>query len=376
MDKEDQKTFRGFVGTIEYIRLVDLVQVSCLAQMSAVVQVQSGLDLGRIYVRSGQVVHAETADVQGEEAFYEMLAWDKGNFDTLAVPEDIPISINRTWEHLLIESIRRHRNKVIETSDGDESASRGPSRGFLGTISGIGLTDLVQLICMDGTNRVVEVQPENLTGKIFIRGGQVCHAEAGDLRGEEAFFELLKASRGRFDTHAAVEEGMTTIEKPWEYLLIEAMRFQDEQSGIEESEETEKKVESLLQRVQKKNVAGKVRLAMTGDKEVRNILIRDSNRMVQVAIISNPRITDGEVASIANSRQVDEEVLRRIAASREWSRLYPVRLALATNPKTPLAIATKIVPTLNRQDLKNISRSKTVPNVVAQEARRRLPTKE
>ena len=101
--------------------------------------------------------------------------------------------------------------------------------------------------------------------------------------------------------------------------------------------------------------------------------MRDSNRMIQVAVMSNPRISDGEVVAIAYSRQVDDEVLRRIAADKEWIRLYPVRLALATNPKTPIAIARKLVPTLKRQDLKNISRSKSVPNLVANEARRFLP---
>ena len=58
---------------------------------------------------------------------------------------------------------------------------------------------------------------------------------------------------------------------------------------------------------------------MTADKETRGILIRDSNRMIQVAVISNPKITDGEVAAIAYSRQVDDEVLRRIAAEKEWT---------------------------------------------------------
>jgi len=120
-------------------------------------------------------------------------------------------------------------------------------------------------------------------------------------------------------------------------------------------------------------MAEKIRLAMTADKETRTILMRDSNRMIQVAVISNPKITDSEVAAIAHSRQVDDEVLRRIAADKEWIRLYPIRLALASNPKTPVAIARKLVPTLNRQDLKNISSNKSISTVVANEARKLSP---
>ena len=114
---------------------------------------------------------------------------------------------------------------------------------------------------------------------------------------------------------------------------------------------------------------------MFADKETRGILMRDSNRMVQIAVISNPKITDSEVAGIANNRQADDEVLRRIAIDREWMKLYPIRIALATNPRTPVAVSRKLVPTLTRQDLRNISRSKSVSTLVANEAKRHLATK-
>ena len=159
---------------------------------------------------------------------------------------------------------------------------------------------------------------------------------------------------------------------PWEHLLIEAMRFLDEESGVIDEEQAENRAETLLQKVLKKKMSEKIRLAMTGDKETRGILIRDSNRMIQVAVISNPKITDGEVAAIAYSRHVVGGPAR-IASDKEWTRLYPVRLALATNPKTPITFARKLIPTLKRQDLKSISLSKSVPNLVANEARRLLP---
>jgi hypothetical protein len=119
----------------------------------------------------------------------------------------------------------------------------------------------------------------------------------------------------------------------------------------------------------------KMRLATTGDREVRNYLIRDPSRLIQLAVISNPRISDTEVTAIANSKSVDEEVLRRIANNREWMRMYQVRSALAKNPKTPLPIALKMVPTLQAQDLKVISRSKTVPIAIAQAAQRQVREK-
>jgi len=137
-------------------------------------------------------------------------------------------------------------------------------------------------------------------------------------------------------------------------------------------ERIEEKEESLFQKVQKMTTAEKIKFALRGDKEVRNLLIRDGERTVQMAIINNPRITDNEITSIANSRNVHEEVLRRIGTSREWLKLYPVRLALAQNPKTAITISLKLLSTLMVKDLRIIAKSKSVPSVIAQAALRLL----
>jgi hypothetical protein len=313
----------------------------------------------------------ESGSKTGEEGFFDVLQWERGRFETLPLPEDVTVSISRPWEYLLIQAINLSGEKT--RGENEAPAADNLSRGFWGTINDIALTDLVQLICLDSVDRIFEVNAETLTGRIYIRGGQVCHAQTGDFVGQEAFFKMLAAHSGSFATLPCPAEGDVTIDIPWEYLLIEAMRFLDEVSGAVDEEQAESRAETLLQKVQKKKMSEKIRLAMTGDKETRGILIRDSNRMIQVAVISNPKITDNEVAAIAYSRQVDDSVLRRIAADKEWMRIYSVRMALATNPKTPMAISRKLLPTLNRQDLKNISRSKSVPTFVANEARRLLP---
>jgi hypothetical protein len=145
--------------------------------------------------------------------------------------------------------------------------------------------------------------------------------------------------------------------------------------GISEGT-TEKRDETLFQQVQKMTTVDKIRLAMRGDKEVRNLLIRDGERTVQMAVVSNPRITDNEIAVIVSSRNVHEEILRQIGASREWFKSYPVKVALVQNPKTPLSTALRLLPTLMLKDLRALAKSKSVPNVVAQAALRLLNKKE
>ncbi|HYA42618.1 MAG TPA: DUF4388 domain-containing protein [Syntrophobacteraceae bacterium] len=366
------KTGGRFSGTIEYVRLIDLVQVSCLAKMSHIIKVDSlnvADGTGSFYLDSGNVVHAELGDKIGEEAFFEILQWERGRFETLPLPENFPATINRNWEYLLIQAVRMQAGK--DGSEDGGPTTQSLSRGFRGSINDVGLTDIVQLICLDSIDRIVEIRSETLAGTIHVRGGQVCHAQTGDLAGQEAFFKMLAAASGSFEILSRSMKCEVTIQAAWEHLLIEGVRLLDEASGVVE-EQDKLRAESLFQKVQKKNVAQKIRLAMTGDKETRGLLIRDGNRIIQLAVVSNPRISESEVAAIAYSRQVDEEVLRRIAADKEWVALYPVRLALAANPRTPPAISKKLASTLNRRDLRNLSVSKAVPALVANEARRLL----
>jgi hypothetical protein len=129
---------------------------------------------------------------------------------------------------------------------------------------------------------------------------------------------------------------------------------------------------TLYQKIQMMTVSQKIKLALLGNKEARSVLIRDSNRVVVESVIKSPRITDGEIISITNSRNTSEDILRMIAANREWQKNYRIRQALASNPKTPVPIALKLLETLSKQDLKNLSKSKNISTVVATTAKRLL----
>ena len=94
---------------------------------------------------------------------------------------------------------------------------------------------------------------------------------------------------------------------------------------------------SMINRIMRMGMKDRVKLAMKGDREARNILIRDSNRIVAQAVIQNSRITENEVEKIAAMRSVPEDVLRQIANNRNWARNYSIVHNLARNPRTPIA---------------------------------------
>ncbi len=138
----------------------------------------------------------------------------------------------------------------------------------------------------------------------------------------------------------------------------------------EEGEEISNERVSMLNRIMKMGVKDRVKLGMKGDREARNILIRDPNRLVSSAVVNNPRITEQEVETIAAMRSITEEILRQIATNRQWSRSYGVMHALARNPRTPMANAVTIMSRLQLRDLIALSKNRNVSDAVRRQALR------
>jgi hypothetical protein len=134
-------------------------------------------------------------------------------------------------------------------------------------------------------------------------------------------------------------------------------------------------VTNLYALIQKMSVYQKIKLARLGNREARALLVRDRNKVVAVAAILSPKITDNEIVSIAQSRNVGDEVLRIVAHNRQWTRTYKVKLALASNPKTPQPLAMGFVSQLHDSDLLSLMKSKDVPAVISTHARRMLTKK-
>jgi hypothetical protein len=96
---------------------------------------------------------------------------------------------------------------------------------------------------------------------------------------------------------------------------------------------------------------------------------------VAVAAVTSPKITENELLGIAQLRNVSDEVNRPAAPTRESTRHYGVKLALASNPRTPQGTAMQFANYLQDKDLKNLMKSKDVPTAIATHARRILMKK-
>lgn len=124
------------------------------------------------------------------------------------------------------------------------------------------------------------------------------------------------------------------------------------------------KRDSTLQKIAKLDVKGRINLAVRGSKEERSILIRDGTKLVALAVLESPKISDGEVEGFALQKNVLEAVLRQIPMKRRFAKNYNIMRNLVHNPRTPLDLSLGLMKGLLVHDLKNLSGNKEVPETI------------
>ena len=115
-------------------------------------------------------------------------------------------------------------------------SSKDASEGFEGAITGLGLSDVIQLNGQNRFSGCIAVNYDISTGLIFFRDGEIIHAEQGSKVGEQAFYEIMQWPGGRFSLQPNVTTTGHAITRSMNYLLMEAHRLLDEmRSGRAES---------------------------------------------------------------------------------------------------------------------------------------------
>ncbi|HYT61524.1 MAG TPA: response regulator [Haliangiales bacterium] len=110
----------------------------------------------------------------------------------------------------------------------DELVRFQPEEGFQGVLRRVGLQDVLQMECLARSSSVLDISTAETHGSIFVKDGQIIHAQMGQLAGEEAFNHLLSLSGGQFNLKPFTEPPTRTISGSWEFLLMEAARKRDE----------------------------------------------------------------------------------------------------------------------------------------------------
>src|ERR1700683_3207699 len=122
--------------------------------------------------------------------------------------------------------------------------------------------------------------------------------------------------------------------------------------------------DNAMQKINRLDVKDRIQLALKGNKEERSLLIRDGTKVVALAVLEAPKLSDGEVEKFALQKNVLEAVLRQIPLKRRFMKNYIVVRNLVANPRTPLDLGLGLMKHLMMQDLKNISNNKEISETV------------
>lgn len=127
--------------------------------------------------------------------------------------------------------------------------------------------------------------------------------------------------------------------------------------------------ETIYNKIQRLNMAEKIKVALQGNRESRRYLIKDANKIISSAVLKNPKISESEIVLITQSKLVSDDILRQISDNKKWTKLYQVKLSLVKNPKTPPHISMNYLRHLREVDIKSIMRDKNLPGVISNGAK-------
>ena len=179
--------------------------------------------------------------------------------------------------------------------------------------------------------------------------------------------ELERVSDSRELAEALEKSSSVTLEQKSQLneLLSDTLPDMDALAeALADSEPDNERRKTLLQQISTMTVSQRVKFAMKGGSEARRTLIRDTNKVVQRAVLQSPRLTDQEVEAFASMTNLTDEILRMIGKSRNFRKNYNVVRNLLNNGKAPLDISLNLLPMINPPDLKKLGMNKNIPETL------------
>jgi CheY-like chemotaxis protein len=201
---------KGFwAGRLHGFQLTDALQLVHLVGKSQTIRVST--EFGEnclIYMSHGEIVHAVLEDLEGEEAFFKIIALEGGEIESLAFPEGVPTTIQRPLGALILEGMRR--------KDEAEATEKWGGEEFE-TVSGeAGLPETARAEASKESllHPPAQPVPGQILGGAFKATGQVISLteEGGEMEGvEESPQESAASSSSEF--YRLVDEGFDRYRK-------------------------------------------------------------------------------------------------------------------------------------------------------------------
>ncbi len=199
------------------------------------------------------------------------------------------------------------------------------------------------------------------------------------LRNPHITKEIIQAVHDRFNKSYKVQFGIVNCPKtPYSLSMrLLQMLFWNDLVRIVENYRLFPPLRRAAENYLREKVSGltlgeKKTLARTAPRSVIGMLKTEVEPSVLGCLLRNPRFVEEDLMMIINNEFTPVEVLETIAADRQWTNRYPVRLALVRNLRTPLHTTLSFLSKLQKKDLEVLAQDPLTPHLVRAAADRIL----
>jgi hypothetical protein len=357
-------------GPLSYFGLGGLLRAAKQGGRSGAIILESTARVARVFFKKGKIVGAISGSLEGMSALRAIIETRDFRFRYLL----------RTYFHK--ENLDPlQADELLSTAAAGPDQHATPSPGLFLVTGHPAAMDIFEVLSgLDGVPEpmVLSLMCEEGSGEIYRDRSHVLDVRVEGISDpQEAMAALLSWTGVRFIVRKAALDQPIRLSKSLHDFYLDSLKLIPEDAvrmtspgQLPEWELSEAEYESLYHRILQMGVADKIKLALFGNKEARELLVRDPNKIIAVSAVKSPKIMEAEIETISKSRHVCEEVLRHIAGTKEWMRSYTIKLNLVANAKTPVPIAMKLLGQIREPDLRKLAKNKNVSQVIATHARR------
>ncbi len=320
------------------------------------------------------LVHLAHHPVVGEQARMTLAGWDVKQAEAIAADPATPVEVLEYFfdpknlrPQLFVSLLGNPSLPEARVQEVAEGASRESAKIML-TSPRVRASENV-LLALQRNPHLTVAEHEDIRAALVASGAAIIEPEPlEDFEETPEMLEFLEKHKAEIEAEENKvfelfrEEGVDADELD-DLLGLAKIDPKDSTAGHRPEKhvnpEDEKKL-STLQKLARMTVGERVQAAMKGGKDERFILIRDGAKVVALAVLESPKVTDTEAEMFASMKNVQEAVLRGIASKRKYMKNYAVIRALINNPRSPIDLSLPLMPHLLVMDLKNLSMNKNV----------------
>ena len=103
-------------GTLRALSTIDVVLLHCAAGASVILEISSRSRTGEVHIAAGQVAHAESGKLKGEDALAEILSWPKVHISERKLSGSSRRTISADWPAIVVETLRDTQPEISESA--------------------------------------------------------------------------------------------------------------------------------------------------------------------------------------------------------------------------------------------------------------------